>query len=346
MKPRTVLVFCPNWVGDVVMATPVFDRLRAGYPGARQVAVIRKYVEGVLDGSPWFDEVIGCDDKSFAGFIELVRKIRRIAPDISVIMPNSFRSALLSRLGCSKKAYGYGRNFRQVLLTGGPKPRRGKSGYIPVPMEKYYMGICDWLGLDKCETRPPRLFISDRIEGKAERLLARYGIKKDDRVIGLNPGAKFGSSKCWPAEHFAALAERLDMEWNCRILLFAGPGEEKIARTIVDKSKAPIINTAPHEVDLTLLKPLVKRCQLLITNDTGPRHYAVAFGVPVVVIMGPTDSRYTATHLEKTIVLQQQLTCIPCHEKVCRYEHECMTQIRPQAVWEACRTLLESPASK
>jgi heptosyltransferase-2 len=128
--------------------------------------------------------------------------------------------------------------------------------------------------------------------------------------------------------------------------LFAGPGEDKIAHSITEKSHAPIINTAPDEVDLALLKPLIKRCQLLVTNDTGPRHYAVAFDIPVVVIMGPTDPRYTAAHLEKTVVLQKQLACIPCHEKVCRYGHECMTEIRPLEVFEACRKLLEGPAGK
>jgi len=344
MKSKTVLVFCPNWVGDVVMATPVFDCLQANYREARLVAVIRTYVQGVIDDGPWFDEVIGCDDKSVSGFLTMVKKIRLLAPDICIVMPNSFRSALSAWLGGSRKVYGYRRNCRSLLLTGGPRPLAGEVGFAPTPMVEYYMDICRWLGLDIPVSRRPSLFISDRIEQKAERLLDQYGIKAGDTVIGMNPGARFGSSKCWPPEHFAALAEQLNAEWDCRILLFVGPGEEDIARSIITASKAPIINTAPDKVDLTLLKPLVKRCRLLITNDTGPRHYAVAFGIPVVVIMGPTDPRYTAANLEKTIVLQQQLACIPCHEKVCRYNHECMTLIGPQAALEACQTLLQGSA--
>jgi heptosyltransferase-2 len=210
-------------------------------------------------------------------------------------------------------------------------------------MVEYYMAICKWLGLETSASRRPSLFIPDSVQRKAQRLIDRYGIGEGDRVIGINPGARFGSSKCWDSEHFAALADQLDNEWDCRILLFVGPGEESIADAIIEKSRAPIINTAPDRVDLGLLKPLVKRCQLLITNDTGPRHYAVAFGVPVVVIMGPTDPRYTAANLEKTTVLQKDLACIPCHEKVCRYDHECMTSIRPETVLEACRSFLEDP---
>ncbi len=341
MKSKTILVFCPNWVGDVVMATPVFDCLRANYRDARLVAIIRRYVQGVVDDGPWFDQVIGCDDKSFRGFLELMRKVRRLGPDISIVMPNSFRAALSAWLGGSREIYGYRRNCRSLLLTGGPKPLAGEGGFVPIPMVEYYMDICRWLGLDIPVSRRPSLFIADRIEQKAERLLGRYGIKVGDTVIGMNPGARFGSSKCWPPEHFAALAEQLNDQWDCPILLFVGPGEEDIAQSIVKASKAPIINTAPDKVDLALLKPLVKRCRLLITNDTGPRHYAVAFSIPVVVIMGPTDPRYTAASLEETIVLQEQLDCVPCHEKVCRYNHECMTLISPQAVLEACQALLQ-----
>ncbi|MBW2318857.1 MAG: lipopolysaccharide heptosyltransferase II [Deltaproteobacteria bacterium] len=344
MKSKTILVFCPNWVGDVVMATPAFDCLRANYRDARLVAIIRRYVQGVVDDGPWFDQVIGCNDKSFRGFLELIRKVRRLGPDISIVMPNSFRAALSAWLGGSRGIYGYRRNCRSLLLTGGPKPLAGESGFVPIPMVEYYMAICRWLGLDIPVSRRPSLFVSDRMEQKAERLLGRYGIKAGDTVIGMNPGARFGSSKCWPPEHFAALAEQLNDQWDCRILLFVGPGEENIAQSIVKASKAPIINTAPDKVDLALLKPLVKRCRLLITNDTGPRHYAVAFSIPVVVIMGPTDPRYTAANLEKTIVLQRQLACIPCHEKVCRYNHECMTLIDSQAVLEACQTFLQGSA--
>jgi heptosyltransferase-2 len=133
------------------------------------------------------------------------------------------------------------------------------------------------------------------------------------------------------------LSERFD----CKLLLFIGPGEEEIGRTIVKLSKACIIDTGPDKVDLALLKPLIKRCRLLITNDTGPRHYAVAFDIPVVVIMGPTDPRYTHVNLEKTVVLRHDLECSPCHLKECSLNHNCMTEISPEAVLTASEQLLE-----
>ena len=341
-QAKTVLISCPNWVGDVVMATPALDCLRQNYPHARLIGVIRNYVRGVVEDGPWFDQIIGCDDKTIKGYCKLVHTIRGLHPDAAIVLPSSIRSALTVRFGGAKRVYGYRRNGRSLLLNGGPKPIRSENGILPIPMADYYMEICRWLHLRLPEVMKPSLFLSESLQEKGDRLLDRYGIKRDDIVIGINPGAKFGSSKCWPPEYFARLAELFEDGCDCKILLFVGPGEEQIAQSIIEISKARIVNTAPDEVDLALLKPLIKRCQLLVTNDTGPRHYAVAFDIPVVVIMGPTDPRYTAANLEKTIVLRYELDCSPCHKKKCPRDHECMLKISPDAVFEASQKLLEA----
>jgi heptosyltransferase-2 len=323
------------------MATPIFDCLRDNYQGSKLIAVIRDYARGVIEDGPWFDQVIVTDDKTVRGFYKLVSNIRSVRPDIAIVLPNSIRSALSVRVAGVKEVYGYRRNGRSWLLSGGPVPIRSKNGVLPTPMVQYYMEICQQLGLSLPDVVKPSLFLSDLLEKKGNQLLENYGIRPGDMVIGLNPGAKFGSSKCWPPRYFAELAELLKARWDCKILLFVGPGEDRIAESIAEMSKTTIINTGPDRVDLALLKPLIRRCQLLVTNDTGPRHYAVAFDVPVVVIMGPTDPRYTATNLEKTVVLQEELDCSPCHKKTCPYDHECMQRISPQAVFMASHKILE-----
>lgn len=335
------MVSCPNWVGDVVMATPTFECIRQNFPGARIIGLIRKYTAGVVADAPWFDQIIEIDDKTSRGFLSLVRRIRRLKPDLAIVLPNSFRSALIARLGGVKKIYGYRRNGRNILLSGGPVPRSESGHAIPVPMVEYYLGICRWQQLTLQRSSQPRLYMSDAVREKGRRLLDHYGIGPEDMVIGLNPGAKFGSSKCWPPEYFARLAELIAKQWTCKQLLFIGPGEETIGNTIVRQSTANIINTGPDGVNLTLLKPLIHRCRLLFTNDTGPRHYAVAFDIPVVVIMGPTDPRYTQANLEKTIVLRRESECSPCHLKECNQDHSCMSDISPEAVFEAGKQLLQ-----
>jgi heptosyltransferase-2 len=338
---QTILVSCPNWVGDVVMATPTFECIRQNYPQARLIGLIRKYARGVVEDAPWFDQIIEINDKTSRGFFNLIQQIRRLRPELAIVLPNSFRSALIARWGGAKKIYGYRRNGRNILLSGGPTPPSDGRRVTPVPMVEYYLAICRWLNLDVEQHDQPRLYISDRRQKKGNQLLERYGISPDDMVIGLNPGAKFGKSKCWPPEYFARLAELLADRWATKLLLFVGPGEETIANSIVKLSKAKIINTGPDRVNLALLKPLIQRCRLLFTNDTGPRHYAVALDIPVVVIMGPTDPRYTQTNLEKTIVLRRQTECSPCHLKECTLDHSCMTEISPAMVLQAGEQLLQ-----
>jgi len=340
IQPRSVLVACPNWVGDVVMATPALDCIRQGFSTSRIIGLIRRYARGVVEDGPWFDDLIEINDKTAGGFFNLVHKLRRLKPDVAVVLPNSFRSAIIARLGGAKKIYGYRRNGRSIFMSGGPRPRRENNHIIPRPMTDYYMEICRWLDLDVPPQYKPRLFISDARLAEGRRLIERYGIAPGEMVIGLNPGAKFGGSKCWPPDYFARLAELLTQRWNCKIMLFTGPGEADIGHKIVALSRAGIINTGPDKVDLALLKPLIQRCRLLVTNDTGPRHYAVAFDVPVVVIMGPTDPRYTQKNLEKTIVLRRELACSPCHHKECAQDHSCMTDISPEAVLQAGEQLL------
>ncbi|MGD1971936.1 MAG: lipopolysaccharide heptosyltransferase II [Desulfobacterales bacterium] len=338
---QTILVACPNWVGDVVMATPAFECIRQNYPTARIIGLIRKYAAGVVEDGPWFNDLIEMNDKTLLGLFKASQRLRRQDPDLAFVLPHSFRSALIARLGGVKKIYGYRRNGRSLLMSDGPRPLRQNKRIIPIPMVDYYLEICRRLNLVVPRQTKPRLFFSNSVRKKGNQLLERYGIAKEDTVIGMNPGARFGSSKCWPPAHFARLAELLTKRWNCKILLFIGPGEENIGNKIVTLSEAKIINTGPDQVDLALLKPLIQRCRLLVTNDTGPRHYAVAFDIPVVVIMGPTDSRYTDRNLEKTIVLRRELDCTPCHHQKCSLDHSCMAGITPDEVLNAIEQLLK-----
>jgi len=341
---QTILVTCPNWVGDVVMATPAFECIRQNYPAARIIGLIRKYAGGVVEDGPWFNDLMKVNDKTVRGLFHASCRIRRLNPDMAFVLPNSFRSALIARLGGAKKIYGYRRNGRSILMSGGPLPLRENKRFIPRPMVDYYLEIARWLNLATPVRSRPRLFMSEAVQEKGRRLLKRYCISPEDTVIGLNPGAQFGSSKCWPPAHFARLAELISRDRHCKILLFIGPGEEDIGKEIVKHSQATVINTGPDKVDLALLKPLIHRCRLLFTNDTGPRHYAVAFNIPVVVIMGPTDPRYTQANLEKTIILRQEMACSPCHLKKCTLDHRCMTEISPEAVLQAGKQLLQEHA--
>ncbi len=336
---ETLAVRCPNWVGDIVMATPVFDCLRQNLPRTRIVGMLKKSAWGIVKDGPWFDALVDADDKTWTGFRQMRGQLRPLAPEAAILLTNSVRSALSIRLCGIRRVYGYRRQGRGVLLAGGPTASRNGT-IAPIPMGQYYLEICRWLGLDVPPQPKPTLYIGAELRRRGDSLLAQYGIEAGDFVVGLTPGASFGSSKCWPAEYFARLAELCQEHFGAKVILFCGPGEEAIAQAILEQSQARILDARTGGIDLEVLKPLVKRCNLFITNDTGPRHYAVAFEVPIVVLMGSTDPRYTEANTERTIVVRKELDCAPCHKKVCPRQHECMTGIQPTEVFAAAQRLL------
>ncbi|MDD9890080.1 MAG: lipopolysaccharide heptosyltransferase II [Gammaproteobacteria bacterium] len=332
----SLVVRCPNWVGDVVMATPVFECLRHNFPQATITALIRPYARGILEDSPWFDHIVDCQDKNLKGLAAIRKSFSAIKPQMGLLLPNTTHSWLTFKYAGVPQIYGYRRNIRKHFLHG-PDPIRKDGKFKPMPMQDYYLELCRFLELDLPEKVKPSLYVSDSVQQRGNERLEKYGIKENDLVIGLNPGASFGSSKCWPAEHFGSLTELLYEKYRCKFLLLAGPGEEDIAAAIVAASAVNIINTAGDKIDLAALKPLVKRCNLLVTNDTGPRHYAVAFNVPHIVLMGPTNPAYTQSNLEHSVVLQKDLPCIPCHKKSCPLgHHACMRELMPGAVFNSC----------
>lgn len=345
MKPnlaqiKTLAVRCPNWVGDIVMATPVFECLRQNLPETRILGVLKGPAQKILRDSPWFDGFIDGNDKTWAGFREMRRQLREARPEAAVLLSNSLRSALTLRLSGIDALYGYRREWRSPLLAGGPTVRREAGRIVPIPMVDYYLEICRWLGLEIPADPRPRLFYNDAVGKQARAILARHGVAESDFVVALNPGASFGSSKCWPPEYFARLAELCQEKLTAKVLLLSGPGEDDIVQAVLDRTRANVIDLRAERIDLEMLKPVVDRCNLMITNDTGPRHYAVAFDVPVVVIMGPTDPRYTSANTDRTVVVRKDLDCSPCHLKVCPKNHECMREIEPAEVFAAAETLL------
>ncbi|NQV68554.1 MAG: lipopolysaccharide heptosyltransferase II [Pseudohongiella sp.] len=340
----SLVVRCPNWVGDIVMATPVFECLRNNFPDATITACVRPYARGILEDSPWFDHIVDCQDKNFFGMKKIRAALKPLNPQAGLLLTNTTHSFITFKLAGIPDIYGYRRNLRKYFLTGGPEPKREKKTGKKIkalPMQDYYLELCRYLQLELPEKPKAKLYISEQLAAKGRARLDSYGIQAQDMVIGLNPGASFGSSKCWPGEHFARLAELLQAQYRCKLLLLVGPGEEAIANAIVSQSKAEIVDTSADKIDLAELKPLIQRCDLLITNDTGPRHYAVAFDVPNIVLMGPTNPLYTATSLQHTTVLQRDLPCVPCHKKTCPLgHHRCMTEITPEMVLHETNLIL------
>lgn len=333
---KTVLVFCPNWVGDVVMATPTFTHLRNYYKNARLVAVCRKNVIPVIADGPWFDEYISGQDKTLKGFIALTKKLRALKPDLAVVLPNSQRAAILARFSGAKIVAGYQRNSRGLLLTQGPEPLTKNGKIVLEPMQIYYLRLCQNLGIPVDFEMKNSLYYSAELKQKADAIFAKHGVKPEDKVVGLIPGASFGSSKRWSPVSFSRLATLLEQKFGCRIIMFAAPSEIDIAEAVMQHTDAEIVNMLEEKAGLDLMKPLIARCDVLITNDTGPRHYGVALNVPQVVVILGSTTRNISNDLGQTTVVCLDLPCAPCQQKICPLEHHrCMAEITPEMVLKA-----------
>jgi heptosyltransferase-2 len=337
-------VFLPGWVGDAVMATPALRALRSLCRDGRMIGIVKPYVAPVLDGSDWFDDLILADRVG-----GVVRRLRRHDVELAVLLPNSFRSALLAWLGGCRRRVGYARYGRSLLLTDSLEPLRDLRGRLkPSPILDAYNRLAEHVGCPPPGTHL-ELFTTPADEKAADQVWERAGLDACNEVICLNPGAAFGAAKHWPTESFATLARNL-AERRGGVLVLCGPAESDLAREIAAQACHPSVHalsnlTAPPGEDgprlsLGLTKACVRRADLLVTTDSGPRHFAAAFDRPVVTLFGPTHIAWTETYHPRAIHLQKKVDCGPCQRRVCPLDHRCMKRLTPAEVFAAAVALL------
>jgi len=332
---QRILIRLPNWIGDVVMATPALRAIRKQFARAHITVMVKPYAREVIEPGPWYDEIVEAPLTRAS-----CRRLRRPPIDLHLSLPNSFRSAWEAwRMG-AKRRVGYHRNRRGWLLTDRIDPPRRDGRIYPENMVDYYLRLCAHLGCPP-EDKRVELHPSPDAERLAEARLRALGIE-DGCLVAINPGAKFGSSKCWLPERFAEVADALIEGAGAQIVILSAPGETEIVQAIKSRMRHSPIPLYPTGSRLNYLKSVIRRCRLLITNDTGTRHFAVAFGLPVVVIMGSTQSSYTDVNLEKTTIVRVDVDCGPCQEKVCPTDHRCMTRITSEMVLEAAEGALQT----
>ncbi len=345
---NNIIIRSPNWVGDVVMATPAFRCIRGNFPGAKITIALKSYVQKLIEGSPWFDDVLLLDSTSQSRgvqFFSLIKQIRSGGYDLGFLFPNSFSSALVFWLGGVKRRVGYKRDARSWLLTDGVDQLYENGRFRPTYMGDYYLRLCTEMG---CEIRSKELelFINKESRRRVDEIFKDCKLNNGLPLILLNPGAAYGSSKCWTAEGFARTADLINQQLACNIAIVCAPHEIQLASDIERAAKSRLINLANQIVSLDILKALIKRCALLITVDSGPRHIAVAFKRPVVTLMGPNDPRYTESPSEIGQVIRADVDCLACQLKVCPIDHRCMTRLNSEQVALAGLELIQKGGEK
>jgi heptosyltransferase-2 len=171
------------------------------------------------------------------------------------------------------------------------------------------------------------LFTTADEEARAEALLADATGEPGAPWVALAPGASFGSSKCWPADSFARVGDAAAAA-GARVVLLGSAAEAPVTRAVTDAMGAHALDLAGR-ADLGAAKAVLRRCAVLVANDAGARHIAVAFGVPAVVFFGPTSVAKTDANLERVTVLETDADCRPCYRRECPIDHRCLTAIPP-----------------
>lgn len=345
-----IALFLPNWVGDLVMATPALRALRRRFPRPARIAgILRPQLAELLCGSDWLDEQWHFDPRS--DHCEwrspaLVGRLRQHRFDLAILLTNSLRSGLLAWLGGAKERVGYVRDLRGVLLTR--KLYHPQDGYrlVPQPVVQTYLALAEAVGCP--EERPQlELAVTPQERDLGERTWKNLGLRTDGRVVALNSSGAFGVSKHWPLEHCAALARRIAERLDHDVLVLCGPQERNGAREIVRRAASPrVFSLAEEQVGLSLTKACLERARMLVSTDSGPRHIAAALGKPTITLMGPTLPAWTENPTAHDRLVRVDLDCVGCGKRTCPLgHHRCMQDLLPERVFEeVARELEERPA--
>lgn len=350
MTTERILIRGTNWLGDAVMTTPAMQRLRASFPDAHIALLATPLTAGLFQESPLVNEIIPYRrrEDGVKAFFETVRKLREREFDVALLFQNAFEAALLARLGKAGLRIGFAEQARGFLLThrlhrGADYQNRHQTlDYLDIvaACERVFLGERFQPTLE----RPlPSLVATANQRNLAETMLHQFAIADRRPLIALNTGATNSRAKCWPADRFAELADRLNEELNAQIVLIGGAAELDYAERVVFRVKrAGIVNLA-GKTSMNELIGLLAECDLLVSNDTGPAHVAAALGTPTLTIFGPTNEFETSpTGRRAELIRADNIECARCMHRDCPIDHRCMTRITANDVLARARKLLQT----
>jgi heptosyltransferase II len=299
-----VLIELPTWLGDCVMATPAIENIVDFYNDI-EITFIGSFVSiEAMKNHPKLVKTVVLSKK----YRDLV-KISKELGDFDIFF--SFRSSIRSK-------------FLKFFISADSKHQFDKNKYINChQVKKYNDFINDGLGIDSSPGKL-KLYTQNQSSSVSQKSL-----------LGINPGASYGSAKRWYPEEFAKVAGELSGQYD--IVIFGGPGEVNIAgdieRLLIEKRVGNYLNLAGKTNIIELINN-ISNLDLFITGDSGPMHVAAAFQVPTVAIFGPTKDNETSQWMnEKSSIVKKNLDCQPCMKRTCPLQHHnCMKLITAEDV--------------
>jgi heptosyltransferase II len=328
-----ILVWLPSPMGDAILCTPALRAIRRRFDSSNITFLGSPVVRQVLSPCSFTDEWL----EQRGGVFAIAGLLRRRKFNQVILFKNSFGSALTCFLAGIPVRIGYAREGRGILLTERLQPPRLPSGdFKPISMVDYYLAIASWVGAD-VQDRTIELTIepkdTETIKMKLPQVFNAQG-----PVVILVPGAAAGPSKRWPAKRFAKVADWLVKNYNATVVLSVAPNadERHIARHIVEDATQKLVNLGDTSISLGELKALYAKADLVIGNDTGPRHIAIGLKRKVITLVGPNNPEWTDPGYKDEVFIKGEAACAPCDKAVCKEtSHFCMEAITVEMVCQA-----------
>lgn len=332
-------IVLPNWIGDVVMATPALRALRQHFSDAHLTGIMRPYVDEVLAGTPWLDESLVINTKqrprAWSAW-RAGRQLRQQRFDKVLLMTNSLSTGAIAWLSGARERIGFRGHGRACLLTTRLEAPREHGRLLPRSAVDQYLEIAAAAGAPSDD--PHVELVTTPMEvAAAQNVWRDFKLHEAKRVVVINTGGAYGSAKSWPTEYFALLARRIVRKYNAAVLVICGPAEKGAAREIVRLADEPrVVSLADRPTSIRLSKGCLAAADLVVSTDSGPRHIAAAFGVPTISLFGPTDPRWSDNYQADAVTLQEPVPCGPCGERVCPLKHHrCMVDLHVDRVFAA-----------
>ena len=340
---KRVVVRGTNWVGDSVMSVPALRALRRVLPDAEITLVLRPGCKGLFSDATFIDNVLVYDRRNTFSVFSQIREWRKRNFDLALLFQNAFEAALIPFLAGVPVRLGYATEARQPMLTNAVDLPDWRSSKHEVFFYLYLVTALEQLLYKTstiCETDPDAtLEVSASRKAEASQLLTSLGINGNRSIVALCPGSINSRAKRWPAESYAALADRLANEGR-QVLIVGSAKEAEVAQEVMSRMRNQPLNLT-GKTTIDQLTSILAITDLLVTNDTGPAHIAAALGRPTLVIFGPTNPLTTRPLSGLAEILRHPPDCAPCMLRDCPIDHRCMTAITVDEVVERSQVLLK-----
>ena len=318
LKPFRILIRGSNWLGDSVISVPAVRAIKRGRPDAHLTVLTPEKIAAVWQLVPEVDEVLSLGGKSLGEAVGVLRA--QPAFDVGIVFPNSLRVALELWLAGLPRRVGYSGHHRRWLLN--QVVRKVERKGPPLHQAEHYLDFARSLGADAAI---------------GEIAIAPPPLDKSSPRMGLCPGAEYGPAKRWLPERFAATAAAIGGQW----VLFGTQKDEEVGAAIA----AELGDKCTNLIGKTTLDELIeelRKCQLLLTNDTGTMHLATLLGIPVVAVFGSTEPTLTGPLGTKNRVVRHRVECSPCFLRECPLDFRCMQAVSAEEVVEKIRELSQT----